>query len=154
MVRAIVTAVPLYGADSASLTLALGDIWFQANLNGNRGPQESRLPHFTTTLGLFVANESAPTIRFDAADAAWMSAYTHLRGGLGELAPAFDPTDQIRWVMGTRRSMQGVGADTRYASGYDMMLGPKSTWPRWPVSLCVSSQTRFAPAPTATMRWR
>jgi len=110
-------------ADDASLTLALGDIWFDVNMNGKHDPQESLMPHFTATLGLFVAGDTAPTIRFDTADAAWLSAYTHLIAGLGELVLAFDPTDQIRRVMDTGRAMQGFGADTPYASGYDMMLG-------------------------------
>ncbi len=79
--------------------LALGDIWFDVNLNARRDKGESA----TEMLGPILlgrgamrdmAKEGMPRfeVRFDAADHAWLTAYSHMLSGFGNLYMAFDPT--------------------------------------------------------------
>ncbi len=86
-------------AGIAPFTLTLTDLWFDVNANGARDRGEDA----TAILGplilgrpAFAAFEQAsadapPVIRFDAADHAWLTAYTHMLSGFGNLFLAFDP---------------------------------------------------------------
>ena len=67
--------------------IAFKDIWFDINSNTTRDAGEDML----NVMGPMIMGwqwdardpaTPAPVIRFDAADAAWLSAYTHLLGGL------------------------------------------------------------------------
>ncbi|WP_255266416.1 hypothetical protein [Thioclava sp. ES.031] len=94
-------------ADGAEFGLAinLNDLWF--DLNGNGARDDGGEDAVTLLRGAFMPRspEAAPgasrIVRFDNADAAWLSAYTHLISGVGELTLAFDPEPAIARVMDT-----------------------------------------------------
>ena len=80
--------------------LSLRDLWFDVDGNGRRTQSED----VTELLGALVigrqaysnftnsdANDTPLSIRFDAADHAWLVAYTHMLSGFGHLFLAFDP---------------------------------------------------------------
>lgn len=92
------------------LVISLGDLWFDVNANAVRDPGEDLM----TIAGPMILGwrwgdrdpaTPAPVIRFDAADAAWLSAYTHLLGGISEVVLAYDPTPPITRIMGARAEM-------------------------------------------------
>ncbi|MEO1952389.1 hypothetical protein [Thioclava sp.] len=86
------------------LAIDLNDLWFDLNGNGTRDDGEDAV---TLLRGAFMprapeaATGSSRIVRFDNADAAWLSAYTHLVSGVGELILAFDPEPAIARVMAT-----------------------------------------------------
>ena len=93
-----------------AVEIDLKDIWFDLNADGARTPEEAAL----TLLGPAIVGwrwserdpaTPAPVIRFDAADAAWLSAYTHLLQSLSALVLAYDPTDAITRAQATRAKM-------------------------------------------------
>lgn len=79
--------------------LTLQDLWFDVNSDGRRDPEEGAIG----LVGALLLNRNltddmipAPaTIRFDAADHAWLTAYTHMLSGMGSLFLAFDPAPVI-----------------------------------------------------------
>ena len=94
--------------------IAFKDIWFDINSNSTRDQGEDLL----TALGPMIMGwqwdgrdptTPAPVIRFDGADAAWLSAYTHLLGGLSDVILAYDPTAPITRVTDARNAMSKLG---------------------------------------------
>jgi hypothetical protein len=92
-------------AGIAPFTLALNDIWFDVNGNSTRDRDESA----HQILGPVVLGrqgqrairrsfgDSPPLIiRFDDADHAWLTAYTHMLSGFGNIFLAFDPAPILR----------------------------------------------------------
>jgi uncharacterized small protein (DUF1192 family) len=85
-------------AGVAPFTLALGDIWFDTNLNARRDAGEGAVE----LLGPLLLGRRAMRdmgkeetrfeVRFDEADHAWLKAYTHMLSGFGNAYMAFDPT--------------------------------------------------------------
>lgn len=104
------------GADFG-VEIAFKDIWFDINSNNTRDTGEDML----TVLGPMIMGwqwdqrdpaTPAPVIRFDAADAAWLSAYTHLLGGLSDMILAYDPTAPITRITEARAAMTKLGVIT------------------------------------------
>ncbi|MEF9605128.1 hypothetical protein O4J55_23515, partial [Paracoccus sp. PXZ] len=102
----------LAGEEDFGLAISLGDLWFDLDADGRRSPGEgaaelldgmvwSSVPALDPETGEPVP-PALPVIRFDRADAAWLSAYTHLVSGTAELLLAFDPTPSLRKVFATR----------------------------------------------------
>ena len=83
------------GAQITPFEMTLQDIWFDVNANGARDLGEDA----TAALGVLMgrrARQAAElaeplTVRFDAADHAWLMAYTHMLSGFANLFVAFDP---------------------------------------------------------------
>ncbi|MDZ4087009.1 MAG: hypothetical protein U1E69_09415 [Tabrizicola sp.] len=93
------------------LELTFSDLWFDVNLNGTREPEEDAL----TILGPQLLgwewqapDPAAPplTIRFDTADAAWLTAYTHVMSGVANTVLAFDPATSIDRVIASRTALK------------------------------------------------
>ncbi|MCX7890447.1 MAG: hypothetical protein N2422_12100 [Rhodobacteraceae bacterium] len=90
------------------LTVRLSDLWLDIDGNGRRGEGEALLPLVT---GAFIdpwqmeegMPAAPPAIRFDTADAAWLSAYAHLVGAVADLVVAFDPTGPTERVFAANR---------------------------------------------------
>jgi hypothetical protein len=100
------------GADFG-VTLRFDDIWFDINTNSARDPGESLLDVAGPMLMGWEWAERDPTtpgpvVRFDAADAAWLSAYTHVLAGVSEVILAYDPTESIDKVLKTRVQLQAL----------------------------------------------
>lgn len=94
--------------------ISFKDIWFDINANSARDSGEDLL----AVMGPMIMGwqwdardpaTPAPVIRFDAADAAWLSAYTHLLGGLSDMILAYDPTDPITRITDARTAMLTLG---------------------------------------------
>ena len=86
-------------AGAAPFTLKLDDIWFDVNLNARRDRGEGAIEALGPLLlgrraMRDLAKQDSPgfEVRFDAADHAWLTAYTHMLSGFGNLYMAFDPT--------------------------------------------------------------
>jgi len=93
------------------LEIALADLWFDVNANGARDAGEDMLEIAgPMILGWRWLDRDpatpAPVIRFDVADAAWLSAYTHLLGGIGDVVLAYDPTAAIAKTLEAKIAMQ------------------------------------------------
>ena len=93
--------------------LTVQDLWFDVNSNGVREPDEG----VVTALGPLLlgrgtmqrlartdALDSPITVRFDKADHAWLTAYTYMLSGMGNLFVAFDPAPIIE-NLANRREM-------------------------------------------------
>ena len=55
---------------------------------------------------------AAPVIKFDTADAAWLSAYTHFLSGFVSTAQAYDPEPAIQRVMESSAAIYALWGDT------------------------------------------
>jgi hypothetical protein len=106
--RAPLLAIPA-NADFG-VEIAFADIWFDINANGARDAGED----LADTLGPILmgwqwdARDPAtplPVVRFDAADAAWLTAYTHLLHGISDTVVAYSPTAAITRMQETRTAL-------------------------------------------------
>lgn len=105
------------------LEITFADLWFDVNANGTREAEEDAL----TLLGPQLLgwqwqdpDPAAPplTVRFDAADAAWLAAYTHVLSGIANTILAYDPAASIDRVLATRAAF-GLTPPPEYASYFD-----------------------------------
>jgi hypothetical protein len=103
--RGWLSAIPA-DADFA-VEVDFADVWFDINANGTRDNGED----MAATLGPMLmgwqwdARDPAtplPTVRFDAADAAWLAAYTHLLSGISDTVVAYDPTTAMARMQDAR----------------------------------------------------
>jgi len=82
------------------LDLSFADLWFDVNANGSRDANEEALLLVGPQLMGGQWQEPDPAapplvVRFDAADAAWLTAYTHLMSGISNVILAHDPAASI-----------------------------------------------------------
>lgn len=108
--------IALQAIDSAQdfgLEIDLGDLWFDVDADGARQTGEGLMevagpmilgPAWTDR----PADLPAPVIRFDRADAAWLTAYAHLLSALSQAVLAYDPTEAVARVMGAVSDMQAL----------------------------------------------
>lgn len=106
--KALATLPP---GEEFGLDLTFSDLWFDIDLDGTRDPEEAAL----TVLGPLLLgwqwqtpDPAAPplTIRFDAADAAWLTAYTHVMSGVANTILAYDPAASIDRVIASRIALK------------------------------------------------
>lgn len=105
------------------LEIRLGDLWLDVNGNLRRDPGEDLLALAGLTLGRGGPQMADVVVRFDTADAAWLSAYTHLLQGFASLALAFDPAPAIARVLDAQAQMEALQGDAPPANAMDMMFG-------------------------------
>ena len=95
------------------LDIALDDLWFDVNSDGSRSTGEAIADILGTAVLGGTASSAAPqllpTVRFDAADAAWLAAYADLLNGVCAMVRAYDPTEPITRVLTARRTMAAIG---------------------------------------------
>ena len=97
-----------------TLETNFADLWFDINANQSRDEGEDAMAVMgPMLLGLQWDSRDpstlAPVVTFDVADAAWLSAYTHLLQGVADLVLAYDPTESIDRILQTRVAMQRLG---------------------------------------------
>ena len=126
---------PLDGLASGpdfSVEIRLADLWFDVNADGTRTPDEDLMQLLGPSLmgwRWFDRDPAAPapTIRFDRADAAWLSAYTHLLEGVANIVLAYDPTEALTRAAATRDGMAALSPPE--VSEYDMFApGLDALW--------------------------
>ena len=83
-----------------ALDLNLANLWFDINMNGARDLGEGVIEVGANTLMgeiNFEEMDGIPPmdVRFDTADVAWLTAYTHMVSAASEMVVAFDPTEAI-----------------------------------------------------------
>lgn len=103
----------LAGGEEFSLEIRMADLWFDVNGDGMRTADEDLMPLVgPAVMGWrwFDRDPAAPAtvIRFDRADAAWLSAYTHLLQGVADVVQAYDPTDALTRVAASQAAMDAV----------------------------------------------
>lgn len=102
-------ALPEAGSDGA-VVLKLSDIWFDIDRNGTRTEEESLL--WLAGFPRALMDETAPdTVRFDAPDAHWLRAYTHLIEGSTTLIRAFDPEPELARALALRAAIAAQHAE-------------------------------------------
>ena len=105
------------GSDTVSVRINTADLWFDVNANGNKDDGESFFQIVAPQLNTQLETEfTAPIVRFDTADAAWLSAYAHLLSGVSETILALDPTGAIDRVTQSAADMRTLGGGQ--AQGY------------------------------------
>ena len=90
------------------IDIAMTNLWFDVNANGEREDWESGL----AVMADLNAEPTAPfdgIIRFDSADAHWLKAYVHVMSGMAELTLAVDPTSAIETVYQGRAELDALG---------------------------------------------
>jgi hypothetical protein len=102
--QAALTAIP--ATSDVALTIALDDLWFDVDSSGTRSAGEG----LVEIVGSMGAAPAGVTVRFDAADAAWLAAYADLLAGICDVVRAYDPTEPISRILAARQSMQAMGA--------------------------------------------
>lgn len=110
-----------------ALEIALNDLWFDIDANGLRSEGES----LSEVAGLTLAGAvrfgfepvPSPVIRFDTADAAWLSAYTHFLQAFAEVALAYDPAPAVDRIIASSAQMQALWGTTPPPNAMDMMFG-------------------------------
>ncbi|ESW61563.1 MAG: hypothetical protein Q27BPR15_05815 [Rhodobacter sp. CACIA14H1] len=120
---------PLDGLASGpefSVEIRLADLWFDVNADGTRSEDESLMDLLGPSLlgwRWFDRDPATPlpTIRFDRADAAWLSAYTHLLEGVANIVLAYDPTDALTRAAATS---DGIAALSPPAESEFTMFAP------------------------------
>ncbi len=126
--RAPLTTIP----DTADfgVEINLADLWFDVNANTTRDAGENLLDIAGPILmGWEWANRDpatpAPVIRFDAADAAWLSAYTHMLGGIADVVLAYDPTASLTRMVQARADMAALSTGpTDYDQSFGTFIDP------------------------------
>ncbi|MCX7286081.1 MAG: hypothetical protein NTW20_00570 [Rhodobacterales bacterium] len=119
-------ALTQLGDKPFALEIRLADLWFDINMNGTRDDAEDIASVTGLTLGggrLVAAPVADPVIRFDTADAAWLSAYTHFLSGFAATALAYDPEPAIQRVMDSSAAIYALWGDTPPPNAMDMMFG-------------------------------
>jgi len=104
------------------VTINITEIWF--DVNGDGSPQLAEyMPNVASMALDRRMNETVQPvlIRFDRADAYWLSAYTHVLSGLAEMVAALDPTAAITQVIEARAAMLALGPNPENLGA--MMMG-------------------------------
>ena len=106
------TAIP--DNSDFSVVINLRDLWFDVNQNAARDAGEDLIDIAGPAIIGRQWGERDPalpfaTIRFDVADAAWLSAYADLLSGMCNMVRAYDPTEPIDRIMKARDAIETLG---------------------------------------------
>ncbi|HVG47536.1 MAG TPA: hypothetical protein VM899_05295 [Rubellimicrobium sp.] len=108
-------------SDEVGVEIDTADLWFDIDGNGVRAPGEGVMEIAAWALsGGFGMDVPSTTIRFDTADAAWLSAYAHLLSGISEGILALGPSDAIARVTEARAQFETLGLPP---PSYDYLFG-------------------------------
>lgn len=114
LAKAKATLAKIPEASDFGQEIALGDLWFDINANSARDTGES----LGDILGVAVlggqdesgtAPQPLPTVRFDVADAAWLSAYADLLSAFCDMALAYNPTEPLTRIIAAHDTMAALG---------------------------------------------
>ncbi|PIE16153.1 MAG: hypothetical protein CSA68_03935 [Rhodobacterales bacterium] len=110
------------------LNINLNQLWFDVNVNNQRDVGEGAViigvKSLMRPLQVPEIDEMPPMqVRFDTADRAWLTAYTHMLSAASEMVLAFDPTEAISRVMQARADIQKLLDNARPRSYWDQEFG-------------------------------
>lgn len=106
------------------VTINTADIWFDINMSGSREAGEGLIEVTGLALNGGFEPEVKPVIRFDTADAAWLSAYAHLLAGISNTLLAFGPAETIDRVRATIPQLAALNpTPDPYDYSYDAQFG-------------------------------
>lgn len=109
MAGAIAALDRINDAMEVGVVIRTQDLWFDINMNGTRDDCEGVLDVAGLALtGGFGPPPAGLTVRFDTADAAWLSAYAHLLSGLSETVLALQPAEAIARVTTSREAREAL----------------------------------------------
>ena len=105
---------PIAATSDFGLEVDLGDLWFDINANTTRDPGEDLLDIAGPALLGWrwddrAPGTPAPVIRFDAADAAWLTAYAHALQAVSQIVLAYDPTEPLTRILSARARLAEYG---------------------------------------------
>ena len=124
------TALAQLGDRPFALEIAMSDLWFDINMNSTRDEGEDVTSVASITLAgagrITTVDVTAPTVRFDTADAAWLSAYTNFLSGFANVALAYDPAPAIQRVIDSSDQIYAFWGTTPPTNALDMMFGRQS----------------------------
>ena len=114
LAKAKATLAKIPEASDFGVEIALDDLWFDINANGTRDTGEAMSAIIgTEVLGgaqdSGTAPQPLPTVRFDVADAAWLSAYTDLLSAVCDMALAYNPTEPLTRIIAAHDTMAAMG---------------------------------------------
>ena len=111
------------------VTLRLGDLWFDIDGNGARGRGEGLIEVAGRALAGLGRVERAPrgvAVRFDAADAAWLLAYTHLLTAVTNAALAYDLETAIAGVAANRARLDAIYTAGQPVNALNALFGTQA----------------------------
>ncbi|EYD76469.1 hypothetical protein Rumeso_01890 [Rubellimicrobium mesophilum DSM 19309] len=122
MAGAIEALSTIQDTDEVAVEIDTADLWFDIDGNGTRAPGEGVMEIAAWTLAGGFGGLEIPstTIRFDTADAAWLSAYAHLLSAISDGILAVDVSDAIARVTEARASFEALGLPP---PAYDFLFG-------------------------------
>lgn len=113
MDRAVAVLDTIGDDDAVSVPVNLSDIWFDIDDDGARRDGEGLLAVLGEGFNLRIAADVAPpTIRFDTADAAWLSAYAHFVAAFSEAVQALSPEEAIAAILESTQAFAEINART------------------------------------------
>jgi hypothetical protein len=119
------TALDALGSQDLALDVAMTDLWFDINLSGVRDEGEDLASVTGMALGGRIQSVDviAPSIRFDTADAAWLSAYTHFLSAFASVAEAYDFPAALGRVQTAAAALDALQGTTPPSNALDMLFG-------------------------------
>ncbi len=97
--RALTSLDTVTDADDVAVTIDIADIWFDIDSSGTRESDETLSAALNAEMNGAFASDASLTVKFDTADAAWLSAYAHLLSGFAETMLSLDTSEAITTVM-------------------------------------------------------
>ena len=122
MTGAITALATITDDADVGLTINTADIWFDINMSGSREAGEGLIEVTGMALNGGFEPASKPVIRFDTADAAWLSAYAHLLAGISDTVLAFGPAEAIDKVRNSIADLNALN-DAPDPYGYEAEFG-------------------------------
>ncbi len=110
MAGALASLDAIADTDAVGVEIDAADLWFDIDADGSRKPGEGVLEIAGWALsGGFGTEVPSTTIRFDTADARWLSAYAHLLAGTSNAVLATNPSEAIARVLASREGFAELG---------------------------------------------
>ena len=96
-------------ADDFGTKIDIGDLWFDINMNETRDPGEEMAGVLTAIQRFPDGEVPNVTVRFDTADAKWLSAYAHLLSGISDAVVALHPSERVAEVLADVQKLDAFG---------------------------------------------
>lgn len=124
MAGAIEALGTISDSDEVGVILDIERIWLDIDGDGKADTGENLPDIIGWTIGLRLNdNQPLPKIRFDTADAAWLSAYAHQLSAWANLVQALSPTEAITEVLASAADYDRMNGETGGFAPFDAQFG-------------------------------